>query len=58
MYYTALGFVTKSLEVYVGGINPHEKVWPCFNEDDRIKYKNIVRTEKFQSYLPFLFLIS
>ena len=45
MYYTAIGFVTKSLEVFVGGIEPHKKVWPCFTEDDIIKSKNTGKTE-------------
>jgi len=46
MYYKAIGFITKSLEVYIQSKFPHKKVWPCFTEDDIIKSKNTEKTER------------
>jgi hypothetical protein len=55
MYYTAIGFVTKSLEFYLSSKFPHKKVWPGFTEDDIIKFRN---TEKKQLNNIFIFLKS
>ena len=52
MYNKAIGFVTKSIDFYLGGIEHHKKLWPCFTEDDRIKSKN---TEKLNLFFSFDF---
>ncbi len=45
MYYSVIGFITKSLKVYIDSRYQNKKVWPGFIDDDIIKSKTLKKTE-------------
>ncbi len=45
MYYSAIGFITKSLKVYIDSRYQNKKLLPGFTDDDIIKSKTLKKTE-------------